>query len=309
MLALGIDIGATRIKAGLVDDGGRILKGTSAPTPLAPEEFERVLRRLAAEVRAGGEAIAGVGVGCKGVIDAETSRVAILPGTLHFLEGRLLCDLAGMPVKADNDARVAMAGEMVWGAARGRRNAVMLTLGTGVGGAVLADGRLLRGLTGAAGHLGHVVVDPDGPPCICGNTGCLEALFSAHAIEAAALGVVHRGCASTLTERFRAAPGELTCRDVFEAASEGDRQARRILDRAIRFLGAGIAGLIHIFDPEVVILGGQISEAGAALFDPVREETAWRSRAMIGRVVPIVAQQVADTSGVAGAAALVFGGV
>jgi glucokinase len=210
----------------------------------------------------------------QGIINSETTRVEVLPGTLHYLEGHLLSDLVGGSalVRADNDARAALAGEMAWGAARGRTNAVMLTLGTGVGGGILADGRLLRGSAGVAGHLGHLTVDPEGPVCICGNRGCLETVFSARAIEADAIAAVLRGCESSLTATFGADPRAITCEAVFAAASAGDDVARRICDRAIKYLAGAIAGIFGALDPEVVILGGQIAAAGPVLFEPLQEQ-------------------------------------
>jgi len=121
----------------------------------------------------------GVGIGCKGIIDTATSRVNSLPGDLNFLEGLLLADVIeaeSLPVYADNDARTALVAEVLWGAARGKRNVALLTLGTGIGGAVLVDGAILRGASGAAGHLGHMTLDLNGGLCICGNRGCLEQL-------------------------------------------------------------------------------------------------------------------------------------
>lgn len=312
MILLGVDIGGTRIKAGLVGEEGRVIARDAVNTPANLNDFKEAVTGIILKLVENRELPAGVGVGCKGIVNAETTEIEILPGTFQFLEGLRLANLVGLvlpgtiPVCADNDARVALAGEAVWGAARGLRNVVMLTLGTGVGGGVLAEGKILRGARGVAGHLGHVTVDPRGPVCYCGNHGCLETLFSARAIEAEALHALHRGCESVLTERFRDNSEALTCQAVFDAAAEGDDVARTILDRAIEKLGAALAGLLHAFDPEVVILGGQISEAGAMLFDPLRRIVAWRSKRLLGREVPIVPQQVADRSGIVGAAALVL---
>jgi glucokinase len=256
--------------------------------------------------------LAGVGIGCKGIIHPRTTRVEVLPGTLSFLEGHVLGDLVapaippGTPVVGDNDARAAMAGELAWGAAKGRSDALMFTLGTGVGGGIVAGGRLLKGATGVAGHLGHVTVDPDGPPCICGNNGCLETFFSAHAIEAEAFSIAHRGCASRLTALAQQGPQALTCQAVFELAAGGDELARGIVDRATRALGAAIAGLLLVFDPEIVIVGGRISEAGEPLFAALRQQVSRRTRRMLRRDVPIVTPQVAGQAGVIGAAALVY---
>jgi glucokinase len=229
---------------------------------------------------------------------------------MHYLQGLRLSDLVGLPIDvpvfADNDARVALAGEMVWGAAKGYDNVIMLTLGAGVGGAVIAHGQLLRGHAGMAGHLGHMTVNPDGLPCSCVNRGCLETVFSARAMEGEAWSAVHRGCPSTLTRLFREQPQLATCRTIFQAASEGDDLSQSIVAKAIHNLAAAIAGLLHIFDPQVVILGGQVVDAGAELPNPLREEVWARSRNLLGREVPLMEQQVSDKSGIVGAAGLVM---
>jgi predicted NBD/HSP70 family sugar kinase len=149
-------------------------------------------------------------------------------------------------------------------------------------------------------------VEPEGAPCVCGNRGCLETVFSARAIEAEAWAAVHRGCSSTLTRLFRDQPQLASCRTIFQAASEGDELAQGIISRAIRRLGAGLAGLLHAFDPELVILGGHVADAGAVLIGPLETEVWERSRGLLGREVPLVPQEVADKSGIVGAAGLVF---
>lgn len=309
MNALGVDIGGTRVKVGVVERSGRILRQAATDTPIDPEEFKRTLAGMVWEMAPKDGSLIGVGIGCKGIIDYHTTKIDVLPGLLRPLEGALLSDLIPLdvPVRADNDAKVALAGEMLWGAARGHNNVILLTLGTGVGGAILAEGKFLRGVAGVAGHLGHVTVNPDGPICVCGNHGCLEAFFSADAIESEAYRAIHTGCVSALTDKFRYNPEAISCRDVFEVAAQGDTVASLIRDRAIRHLAAAIAGLLHIFDPEVVILGGQIVEAGSALLDPLAREMHWRSKGLLRREVPLVLQQVQDRSGIVGAAALVFG--
>src|SRR5579875_63396 len=197
MVVLGIDIGAGNIKAGMVDEAGAILAARTIATPPDLDSFLPCLQDAVKWLLEATSQPAGVGVGCKGIIDPDSTRIETLGGGLHYLEGLRLSDLIGMPrdvpVFADNAARVALAGEMVWGAARGRQNVLMLTLGMGVGGAVLADGRILRGHCGVGGNLGHITVEPDGAPCICGNRGCLETVFSARAIEGEVWSAVHRG--------------------------------------------------------------------------------------------------------------------
>lgn len=306
-MLLGFDIGGTQMKAASVDPSGSIVQARRLNTPASLEEFRQAMRTLAQELIAPSLQVDAVGIGCKGIINPQTTRVEVLPGTLHFLEGQLLAEMvapalpSGITIAADNDARVALAGEIAWGAARECRNAVMLTLGTGVGGAILADGRILRGATGVAGHIGHLTMDPDGPVCICGNRGCLETLFSARTIESEAFAAIHRGVASRLAEYGSRFP---SCAEVFDLARKGDTVAADIVRKAIRVLGAALAGLALVLDPEKIILGGQISEAGDALFDSLRAELGWRTREMLRREMPIVRSTLAYPSGVLGAAAL-----
>ena len=307
LVVLGIDIGGTQIKAGMVDELGAILASRTVETPSDLEGFVPSLHDAIRWLLEATTLPAGVGVGCKGIINPDSTLVEALPGALHFLEGQRLSDLVGLPTEvpvfADNDARVALAGEVVWGAAKGYDDVIMLTLGAGVGGAVIANGQLLRGHTGMAGNLGHLTLDPDGAPCACGNRGCLETVFSARAIEGEVWTAVHRGYPSSLTRLFREQPQLATCRTIFQAASEGDELAQFIVGKAIHSLAAAIAGLLHVFDPEVVILGGQVVDAGADLLTPLREEVWSRSR-QLGHEVPIIEQQVSDKSGIVGAAGL-----
>ena len=308
MVVLGIDIGGAQIKAGMVDDKGAILASRTIPTPPDLDIFVPSLHEAIRWLLEATTLPNGIGVGCKGIIDPDTTEVERLHGPLHYLQGMRLSDLVGLPadlpVFADNDARAAMAGEMVWGAARGLQHVLMLTLGMGVGGAAVVNGQLLRGQGGVAGNLGHIPVEADGPLCACGSRGCLETAFSARAIEGEAWAAVHRGCSSSLTRLFREQPQLATCRTVFQAAREGDELAGAIVAKAIHKLGAAVAGLLHVFDPELVILGGQVANAGADLLVPLQEEVWKRSRNLLGREVPLVEQQVGDKSGIVGAAAL-----
>jgi glucokinase len=304
---LGLDIGGTQIKAACVDESGAIVRSGRVNTPASLDDFRQAVRGLLRELLTPPDAVRAAGIGCKGIINPETTRVEVLPGTVHYLEGALLSEIVApvlpqdIPITADNDARVALAGEVAWGAARECRDAVMLTLGTGVGGGVLADGRILRGASGAAGHIGHLTIDPDGPLCICGNHGCLETLFSARAIESEAFAALHRGVDTRLAACHSKVP---TCAEVFDLAQQGDAVAGDIVRRATKVLGAALAGLAHVLDPEVIILGGQISAAGDALLEPLRKDVGWRARCLLRRDVPVVRSKLVDPSGVIGAAAL-----
>jgi glucokinase len=306
-MLLGLDIGGTQIKAACVDESGTIVQTRRVNTPASLDDFKSAVRGLLQELLTPPVAIGAAGIGCKGIINPQTTRVEVLPGTVHYLEGELLSEIvapvlpAGIPITADNDARVALAGEVAWGVARECRDAVMLTLGTGVGGGILANGRILRGASGAAGHIGHLTIDPDGPLCICGNRGCLETLFSARTIESEAFAAIHRGVESRLSACQSKVP---TCAEVFALAEQGDAVARDIVGRATYVLGAALAGLAHVLDPEMIILGGQISAAGDALLEPLRKDVGWRARCLLRRDVHVVRSKLVDPSGVIGAAAL-----
>lgn len=301
--AIGIDIGGTGIKGGLVSPRGTLLETLHGPSPRtisALRDFvESMVKRCPAPVL-------GIGVGCKGIIDAASTRVKSLPGDLHFLEGQLLSEALGvdLAVCAENDARAALMGEVLWGAARGRRNVVMLTLGTGVGGAVLVDGAMLHGASGAACHLGHMTIDPHGGLCICGNYGCLETRFSSRAIESEYWAHLHRAAPAKLS---KSSGGEApNPQAIFRAAAEGDECARYVVDRALEYLAAALVSLLHTFDPEIVILGGNLVAAGPQLIAPIEDRIARRTSILLSRKVPIVFQKLVGYGGVAGAAGLVF---
>jgi glucokinase len=302
-LALGVDIGGTAIKAALVSADGNVRDRMQAPSPRDKVSIRNfvalALKRLATPPR-------GIGVACKGIIDIGSSRVDRLPGDLHFLEGSVLKEVMAteLPVRADNDARAALVAEVLWGAARGRRNAVLLTLGTGVGGAAMVDGVILHGTAGIAGHFGHMTVDPHGSLCMCGNRGCLETRFSARAIEADYFAHIHRAAQTTLS---LGPEGQVpNTETIFQAAVKGDESARRVLERATEYLSAAVVSLLHIFDPEVLILGGNIAYAGDALLIPLRTAITNNSYGMLGREVPIVLQAAGGYDGVLGAAGLIF---
>lgn len=303
-LAIGVDIGGTAIKAAIVGIRGDLLENFCEPSPRSVTALRDFVHSV---LKAAKAPVQGIGIGCKGVIDNSSSRVKSLPGDLHFLEGHLLSDVveAGkFTVCADNDARTALIAEVLWGAARGRRNVVLLTLGTGVGGAALVDGVIVRGASGAAGHLGHVTLDLRGGLCICGNYGCVETLFSSRAIESDYLTHLHRAAPAKLSAD---STGQIPNTEaIFRAAAEGDESARCVLDRAFDYLAAAVVTFLHIFDPEILILGGKIAAAGPQLLTAIQDKVARRTKVLLGREVPIVFQKAIGYGGVAGAAGLVF---
>ncbi len=304
MVAIGIDLGATTIKGALVGLQGNLLANFHEDSPRTISALQNFIHGVQQSAKV---PLLGIGIGCKGVIDAVTTRVNRLPGDLNFLEGFVLRDLGAasrLPVCADNDARTALIGEVLWGAGRGRRNVVLLTLGTGLGAAALIDGVIVRGASGAACHLGHVTLDVHGGLCICGNYGCVETLFSSRAIESAYFAHLHRASPANLA--VDDAGRVPTTEAIFQAAKEGDASARRVLDLAFESLTAALVSFLHVFDPEIVILGGNIAAAGPQLIARLHEDVARRTTVLLGRKVPIVLQGTGGYGGVAGAAGLVF---
>src|SRR6202041_359458 len=213
--AIGLDLGGTNQKGGLVDRSGPLHIALTEPAPRNPVDFVAVIGPFLQKLGANRE-IQTIGIGCKGVVDPKTTKVMFSPGDLKQLEGHSLREMmgtsaAGKSVHTDNDARTALIAEWLWGAAKGCQNVLMMTLGTGVGGGMLMQGQIMRGAHGVAGHIGPMTIYPHGPMCICGNYGCLETIFSARAIEAEAFSTRHRRVGSVLTDRSEASD----CSQVF----------------------------------------------------------------------------------------------
>ena len=274
---LAADIGGTWIRAALADARGRILRKAREATPSLEEPQRGVERlvRLLESVSEGveREKILGVGVASAGPLDSEKGIILTppnLPSWRNIPLRAMLEERLGLPVWLENDATLAALGENKFGCGRGREHLIYLTVSTGVGGGIISHGKLILGARGMAGEVGHMVIDPQGPFCNCGKRGCLEAIASGSAIARAAREEILKG-ASSIIRDLVSSPAEIDARAVVEAARRGDELASEILKRAGRALGIGIANLVHIFDPELVVVGGGVAKAGSLLFDPLRE--------------------------------------
>jgi glucokinase len=252
----------------------------------------------------------GIGVGAPGPVDAERGIVHTLvnvPGWREVPLARLLARRLRRPCRVDNDVNLVALGEWRFGAGAGSRHLVCLTLGTGVGGGLVFDGRLYRGAGGAAGELGHMVMDPDGPRCGCGRRGCFETLVSAPAVVRLAREAMRRGH-GPLTALTRAAGGRLTSQLVGRAARAGDARARRVWHTIGRRLGLGLANVVNLLNPDRIVIGGGVAK-NWPLFAP-RLKATLRAEAMEVSVrgVRVVRARFADQAGVLGAAVLVWEG-
>nr|WP_034486767.1 ROK family protein [Actinomadura oligospora] len=295
-----MDIGGTKLAAAVVEPGGRIAVYDRVPTPNNPAmDAEGLWRTLAALLEkllaeAGGPDLAGVGVGCGGPMtwpDAHVSPLNIPAWRGFPLRDRLSETYPGMPVRVHNDAICLAIGEHWRGAGRGRDNMLGMVVSTGVGGGLILNGHLIDGASGNAGHIGHIIVDPDGPPCGCGGRGCLEA--------------VARGPALVDWAREQGWPGT-TGVALAADARRGHPVAQAAMRRAGRALGLAIASATHLCDLEVVSIGGGISQAGALVFDPLEETLRTHARMDYARRVSVVPAALGQTAGLVGAAALVF---
>lgn len=305
---IAVDLGGTKLLTGLVDEKGVVVKRTVRPTPLGSQE------ELVAALEAGIEemmedGVAALGVGIPSLIDQERGRaVASVNIPLEGIDFRdLLKERFELPTGIENDANAAALAEHRFGAGKGARHMVMLTLGTGVGGGLILDGRIYRGATGAAGELGHITIDFHGPPCqgTCPGRGHLEAFASGTAADGFAREAAAEHPDGDLG-RAAGAGREVDARLAVELAAAGPGDARDVLERVGFYLGVGIADYVNIFNPEVVVLGGGFARAGDLLFEPARKVVAERALLPARDLVRIVPALLGVEAGLIGASLVGF---
>ena len=314
---IGVDLGGTNIVVGAMTmDGSKHLSVRSIPTQssLGDEGVANRIVTLVEEVildtiKQTGIARAdfiGVGVGAPGPLDRERGIVLVAPnlGWLNFPLRDRIHDRLGLPTTLDNDANCATFGEWWQGAARGGRNVVGLTIGTGIGGGLILNGALYHGASDMAGEVGHTTIDLNGRHCKCGNYGCLEAYASGPAIAERAREAL-RGDEgeSILAGMVGGDPKQITAQTVYEASKRGDAIATEVVRETARFLGAGVSNLLNIFNPDVVVLAGGVTQAGDALFRPLRAEVKRRAFKPAVQACRIVPGALPFSAGVVGAIA------
>jgi len=271
---IGIDLGGTKVAVGLVSRSGDVDAFESWPTA-ASDGVEAVIERLAALVRdtvgtARGDAleVVGVGLATPGIVDSITGTVRYatpaLPGWTGLALGPRLADSTGISVIVHNDGHAAVAGEWAVGAAIDATDATVIVLGTGIGGGIIAEGRLVRGYLGGAGRIGHLSVEANGRHCWCGARGCIEQYASGSAVARDAQAAIDSGAFTSM----RALGRPITAADVVQAARLGDAQAVTLLSEAGRHLGAALVSVVNVLSPQVLVIGGGLAEAGALLLDP-----------------------------------------
>lgn len=310
---LGIDIGGTNLVVGAVAEDGSRLEGLHTEPTGAAHGPDAVIDRIVAMAHATIEAtrradrtaeIVGTGIGSPGPLDTTTGVVILTPnlGWSNMPLRDRVAERLGLPASLDNDANCALLGEWWLGAARGARHAVAFTLGTGVGGGVIIDGRLHHGASDVAGEIGHITIDTNGRRCGCGNDGCLEAYASGPAIARRAVEAIEAGAETSLRLIAEGDLARITAQTVYEAAAAGDPLALEVVQDTARYLGTGVANLINILNPEVVVICGGVTRAGDRLFLPLRREVARRAFKPAVQACRIVPGELPGTAGVVGAA-------
>ncbi|MBI3989992.1 MAG: ROK family glucokinase [candidate division NC10 bacterium] len=310
--AIGVDLGATNVRLVLVDQNGAVMDSGRFPVP-ERGRAEPVLEDLAPAIeamreRAEGNAyqVGALGVGVAGLTDVKEGIVldAINLGWKEVPFQSLLEERLKLPVLLENDANATAFAEAWVGAGRGCRSLISLTLGTGVGGGLIFDGELWRGASGLAGEIGHMVVEPDGEPCHCGGRGCLEAYISASAVVRDAKKAILDGKVGEPLSSFMGNLEGLTAKDVSDAASKGDPLAKRILAKAGRYLGVACTSLIHIFNPEMIVVGGGMAQAGELILGPARVEVKERAFGPLAESTRIALSPLGELAGAIGVAGL-----
>jgi len=313
---LGVDLGGTNIVVGAMPSDGRSMHavrtepthaedGADGVTSRIVRMVEATIAQTIAETGATRADFAGIGIGAPGPLDRETGVVLITPNlgwTDYPLRDRI-ADAVGLPAALDNDANCATLGEWWIGAARGAQHAIGLTIGTGIGGGLILNGALYHGASGIAGEIGHTSIDANGRRCKCGNYGCLEAYASGPAIAVRAREALDGGENSLLPSLVDGDLDRITAHTVYDAAERGDQLALGVVRATAGFLGTGIANLLNIFNPEVVVIAGGVTQAGDALFEPLRAEVRRRAFKPAVAVCRIVPGELPGTAGVAGAVA------
>ena len=277
MYYIGVDLGGTNIAAGVVDEQGKILKQGSVPT-MNERHYSEIVRDMAElckkiteEAGLSMSDIQGIGIGCPGSIDNKTGMV-VYANNLKMDHTPLAAELKkyiDLPVNVENDANAAAMGEYVVNGG-GADSFVFITLGTGVGGGVVIDGKLYRGFNGVGAELGHVTLVHDGVPCTCGNHGCWEAYASVTALIRQTKEAMEKHPDSLMCG-FAEKEGKVSGRTAFEAAKKGDPAAQEVVDQYVRYVADGLVGVVNTFQPERLVIGGGISKEGDYLLNPIKE--------------------------------------
>ncbi len=310
---IGVDIGGTNIKIALVDFEGKIIYSNTTPTraemgfEAGVANIKQAIKDLMQETNETAKTIEAIGFGLPGQIDYKAGMVKNLPnipGWVNIPLGKLIEDEFQIPTKLDNDVRCAALGELNFGAGKGCENLICITVGTGIGSGIVLNGKLVRGATNAAGEIGHIKMTLEkGPLCGCGDYGCFEAYASGPAIVSMAKDFISGGKSAKYKEM--ATDGIITPYIVAQAALQGDAVSIQIFKQIGEIIGIGLTSVINLLNPEKIIIGGGVADAGELLLEPIRKTIEERAMPIQKEAVKVVPAQLANAAGVIGASLLI----
>jgi glucokinase len=304
--SVGVDVGGTKIAALRVTGEGSIEASTVIATPVSDQDA--ALPAIEAAITSViDDGVVAIGVGMAGLVDGRSGVLLTTPNLVwrNLPLGERLHVAFSLPVSVENDATAAAWAERCLGASRGHDDSLFVGVGTGIGGGIVMGGRIVRGAHGLAGEIGHVIVEPDGPVCGCGNRGCWEQVASGLSIARAGARTVTDDPGSAIGRLVDGDPGRVTGEIVSQAAREGDSHATALLAEVGRRLGEGVAGFVNVLDPEIVVIGGGVGEAGELLLAPLRVAfAAGLEGADVRPEVPIVPAALGNDAGAIGAGML-----
>jgi glucokinase len=314
---VGVDLGGTNIVVGLLPiEGGEVLglrsmstdsnRGAKFVVDRIVDMVQAAIEQVAREQGGSRADVAGVGIGSPGPLDREAGMVINTPnlGWRNFPLRDLIANAVDLPATLDNDANCATYGEWWLGAGRDVDTLVGLTLGTGIGGGIVLNGEIYHGISDVAGEIGHMTIDSTGRKCNCGNYGCLEAYASGPAIALRAVEGIEAGAESMLTQLVNGRLERITAATVYDGVVRGDAYATEVMKDTAKFLGAGVANIINVLNPEMVVIAGGVTRAGDHLFAPLRAEVRRRAFRSAEERCRIVSAALPGTAGVVGAAAV-----
>lgn len=311
---IGVDIGGTNVKIALVDKKGGISFPKTVPTR-AEMGYEytisniiQSIKDLMTEAKITASDLEGIGFGFPGQIDCDNGIVRILPNIPGWIEvpiAEIMQKEFNVPVKVDNDVRCAALAERSYGAGAGCKNLICITVGTGIGSGLIINGKIVRGSSNAAGEIGHIKLSlGEGPICGCGDTGCFEAYASGPSIVAMAKEYIAGG-KSTKYREIAGSVEAITPAVICQAAKEGDVVAKRIFSTMGEYLGIGLSGVVNLLNPEKIVVGGGVADAGDLLLEPLRKTLKERAMPIQGAAVEVVPAQLGNTAGIIGASLLI----
>ncbi|WP_054937567.1 ROK family protein [Moorella stamsii] len=310
---IGIDMGGTKILTALVNSHGNIVRTTRYSTAVT-EGKDRIIEQITQsvhEVSAGldlGRDIIGIGVSCAGPVDPENG--VLVQGTNLGWDNAplksIVEDRFKLPVYVENDANAAAIAEYRLGAGAGSKDMVYVTVSTGIGGGLILGGQIYRGANFAAGEIGHIIVEADGPECNCGSRGCVEAVASGPATARRAVERIRRGETSAIIQMVEGELDKVTGEIVYRAAANGDPLAGEVVYQSGRYIGIALASLVNILNPEIIVIGGGVAKAGELLFKPLRENFTIRVMRSQREKVKVVPSKFGSYSSVMGAAFLPY---